>query len=205
MIIRVAVGITAVLVLGAVAFCTWGDEFLRIEPGLPTERVDAVVVLAGPPEEDRERVLVAVDLVQAEEAGMLLLPLRHRALEWPWFVRKYRIRAYLPEERVVIGREEGPRSTSRSALGGTYAEAKKTIEIMQQQGLRSAVVVSSSYHMRRARLAFKRANRNPELAFYFHPVDAIDADEDPWWLNGGYALRVADEYVKLVAGYLFYR
>ena len=82
MMIRVAVGITAVLVLGAVAFCTWGDEFLRVEPGLPAERVDAVVVLAGPPEEDRERVLVAVDLVQAGEAGVLLLLLAALGLGW---------------------------------------------------------------------------------------------------------------------------
>jgi hypothetical protein len=190
MVVRVGVCIAAVVVFGAVAFCVWGDEFLRIEPGLPAERVDAAVVLAGPPDEDRERVLVAVDLVQADEAGLLLLPLRHRALEWPWFLRKYRIRTYLPEERVVIGHENGPRSASRAGLGGTYAEAKKTIEIMQQQGLRSAVIVSSSYHMRRARLAFERANTDPELSFYFHPVDSIDPDEDdPWWTNGGYALN----------------
>lgn len=205
MIRRIAWGVAAIVLAGAVAFCTWGDEFLRIEPNLPVEQTDAVVVLAGGPYEDRERVLVAVDLVQAGEAGVLVLPLRHRALEWPWFVRKYRIRAYLPEERVVIGREEGPRGASHSSPGGTYAEARKTIEIMEQLGLRSAVIVSSSYHMRRARLAFERANRNPGLVFHFHPVDAIDADDEPWWLNGGYALRVAEEYVKLLAGYLFYR
>jgi hypothetical protein len=207
MLIRFAIGIGVVAAVVVAAFCTWGDQFLRIEPGLPSERVDAAVVLAGPPDEDRERVLVAADLVQEDEAGTLLLPLRHRALDWPWFVRKYRVRPYLPEDRVLIGREDGgARNASRSALGGTFAEAKKTIEIMQQNGLRTAVIVSSGYHMRRARLAFQRANRNPDLVFYFHPVDSLDPDEEtPWWLNGGYALRVADEYVKLVAGYLFYR
>lgn len=205
MIYRLAVGITAVLMGGIVAFFIWGNDFLSIEQGLPAQRVDVAVVLAGPPDEDRERVLVAVDLVQAEEAGLLLLPVRHRALEWAWFVRKYRIRGQVPEDRVIIGREENSKSRSWPDPGGTFAEARKTIEIMRQHHLHSAVVVSSGYHMRRARLAFERANRNPELAFYFHPVDAIDADEDPWWLNGGYALRVADEYVKLIAGYLFYR
>jgi hypothetical protein len=206
MIYRLAVGITAVLSAGIIVFFIWGNDFLGIEPGLPTQRVDVAVVLAGPPEEDRERVLVAVDLVQAEEAGILVLPVRHRALEWPWFVRKYRIRTPLSENRVIIGRDDGPRDSARLDLGGTFAEAKKTIEIMRGHGLRSAVVVSSGYHMRRARLAFERASQGPGLVFYFHPVDVLDPDDSgPWWMNGDYALKVAGEYVKLAAGYLFYR
>ena len=205
MIYRLAVGITVVLTGVIVGFFIWGNDFLCTEPGLPAQRVDAAVVLAGPPDEDRERVLVAVDLVQAEEAGLLLLPVRHRALEWPWFVRKYRIRTPVPEDRVIIGREENSKSRSWLDPGGTFAEARKTIEIMRQHNLHSAVVVSSGYHMRRARLAFERASPDPGLVFYFHPVDVLDPeDSGPWWMNGGYALRVADEYIKLAGGYLFY-
>jgi len=205
MIYRLAVGITVVLTGVIVGFFIWGNDFLCSEPGLPAQRVDVAVVLAGPPDEDRERVLVAVDLVQAEEAGLLLLPVRHRALEWPWFVRKYRIRTPVPEDRVIIGREENSKSRSWLDPGGTFAEARKTIEIMRQHNLHSAVVVSSGYHMRRARLAFERASPDPGLVFYFHPVDVLDPeDSGPWWMNGGYALRVADEYIKLAGGYLFY-
>jgi len=206
MIYRLAVGITAVLMGGTVAFFIWGNDFLCIEPGLPAQRVDVAVALAGPLDEDRERVLVAVDLLQAEEADFLLLPVRHRALEWSWFVRKYRIRTPLPEDRVIIGREENSKGRSWPDPGGTFAEARKTIEIMRRHNLSSAVVVSSGYHMRRARLAFERANPDLDLVFYFHPVDVLDPeDSGPWWMNGGYALRVADEYVKLAGGYLFYR
>ena len=206
MIYRLAVGITAVLMGGIVAFFIWGNDFLCIEQGLPAQRVDVAVALAGPPDEDRERVLVAVDLLQAEEADLLLLPVRHRALEWSWFVRKYRIRTPLPEDRVIIGREENSKGRSWPDPGGTFAEARKTIEIMRRHNLRSAVVVSSGYHMRRARLAFERANPDLDLVFYFHPVDVLDPeDSGPWWMNGGYALRVADEYIKLAGGYLFYR
>ena len=206
MIYRLAVGITAVLMGGIVAFFIWGNDFLCIEQGLPAQRVDVAVALAGPPDEDRERVLGAVDLLQAEEADLLLLPVRHRALEWSWFVRKYRIRTPLPEDRVIIGREENSKGRSWPDPGGTFAEARKTIEIMRRHHLQSAVVVSSGYHMRRARLAFERANPDPALVFYFHPVDVLDPeDSGPWWMNGGYALRVADEYIKLAGGYLFYR
>jgi hypothetical protein len=202
---RLAVG-AALASLGVLAaFLAWGNDFLCARsPELG--RADLAVVLAGPPEEDRERVLVAADLVEADEARFLLLPLRHRALEWPWFVRTYRVRARLPEERVLIGREEKAKSTSWLDLGGTFAEAKKTLEIMRQGHFRSAIIVSSTYHMRRARLAFERARQDPSLVFYFHAVDARDSeDSQPWWLDGGYAIKVAGEYVKLLAGYLFYR
>jgi uncharacterized SAM-binding protein YcdF (DUF218 family) len=206
MIYRLAVGITAVLMGVVAVFITWGHDFLCTEPGLPAQRVDAAVVLAGPPDEDRERVLVAADLVLAEKASLLMLPVRHRALEWPWFVRQYRIRARLPEDRVIIGREENSKSRSWPDPGGTFAEARKTIEIMRQHHLSSAVIVSSGYHMRRARLAFERVNPDPDLVFYFHPVDVLDPENaGPWWMNGGYTLRVADEYIKLAGGYLFYR
>jgi uncharacterized SAM-binding protein YcdF (DUF218 family) len=191
---------------GMIGFLVWGDDFLGMEPGPLGDNADVVVVLAGSPPEDRERVLVAVDLVQAGAARVLLLPVRHRALEWSWFSRRYRIKARLPEDRVVIGHEEGPRSETWPDLGGTFAEARKTLEIMRQRHWRSAIIVSSTYHMRRARLAFERASQDPTLVFYFHPVDYRDPENsDPWWWDGAYVIKVADEYVKLLAGYLFYR
>jgi uncharacterized SAM-binding protein YcdF (DUF218 family) len=200
------VGAFGLAAAGLASFLVWGNDFLSIEPGQLAAKVDLAVVLAGAPAEDRERVLVAADLVQAEEARMLLLPVRHRALEWSWFVQKYRIKAHLPEDQVLIGREESPRAASWLDLGGTFAEARKTLEVMRQHDFRSAIIVSSGYHLRRARLAFERANKDPSLVFHFHPVDYRDPeDSDPWWWDGAYVMKVADEYVKLLAGYLFYR
>jgi hypothetical protein len=203
---RWLVGSVGLVLAGLVGFLAWGNDFLSMEPGQIGEKADLAVVLAGAPPEDRERVLVAVDLVQAEEARMLLLPVRHRAIDWPWFVRRYRIKAHLLENRVLIGREEGSKPESWPDLGGTFAEARKTLEIMRQHHFSSAIIVSSTYHMRRARLAFERANQDPALVFYFHPVDYRDPeDSDPWWWDSVYVMKVMDEYVKLLAGYLFYR
>ncbi len=203
---RWLVGVIGVVVAGLTAFLIWGNDFLSVETGPLGDKADLAVVLAGAQPEDRERVLMAVDLVQAEEARMLLLPVRHRALEWSWFVRKYRIKAHLPEDRVLIGREGSPKRGAWPDLGGTFAEASKTLDIMRQHHFRSAIIISSNYHMRRARLAFERANQDPTLVFYFHAVDYQDPeDSDPWWWDGSYVMKVADEYVKLLAGYLFYR
>jgi len=203
--VRWMLGLLGLAAAGLASFLVWGNDFLSMPPGPLVDKADLAVVLAGAPPEDRERVLVAADLVQADEARVLLLPVRHRALEWPWFVQKYRIKAHLSEGRVLIGREESPRSVSWLDLGGTFAEARKTLEVMQQNNFRSAIIVSSGYHMRRARLAFERANHDPALVFYFHPVDYRDPeDSDPWWWDGAYVMKVADEYIKLLAGYLFY-
>jgi uncharacterized SAM-binding protein YcdF (DUF218 family) len=203
---RWVIGGIGLMLTGLAGFLVWGNDFLCMETGQVLGKADLAVVLAGAQPEDRERVLVAVDLVQAEEARVLLLPMRHRALEWSWFVRKYRIKAHLPEDRVLIGREESSKAEPWLDRGGTFAEARKTLEIMRQNGFRSAIVVSSNYHMRRARLAFERANQDPALVFYFHPVDYRDPDDsDPWWWDGAYMTKVADEYLKLLAGYVFYR
>ncbi len=203
---RIAAAIL-VLAAGTAAFLTWGHDFLCFSETHTLQPMDLVVALAGPlGDEDRERVLTAADLVAADQAPRLLLPVRHRALEWPWFVRNYRIKAPLSEDRVIVGHMENSKSGNGIDLGGTFAEAKQTLEFMRKNHFRSAIIVSSCYHMRRARLAFERANQDPALVFYFHPVDVLDPDDSgPWWRKWGYVAKVADEYIKLLGGYLFYR
>jgi hypothetical protein len=204
---RLAIGLSAVLVAAAAAFFIWGHDFLCVAEAQPPDRADLVVALAGPPSEDGLRVAAGAEMVRENLARLLLLPVRHRALDWPWFVRHYKIPEPIGAEQVIIGRREDNGRSVNASLGGTFAEAAKTVEVMRQHRLRSAVVVSSCYHLRRARLAFTRAARDrPELSFTFRAVERSGAGADlPWWRGGGFALRVADEYVKLIGGYLFYR
>jgi hypothetical protein len=204
--VRVVMGVTVALIIGLAAFLGGGHRFLCHREGTLPGAADVVVVLAGPPDEDRERVAAGVALTRAGHHRFLLLPLRHRALTWPWFVRYYHIEDPIPDERVLFGRGHDPKRRHAFGLGGTFAEAERTVDVMRERGFGSAIVVSSCYHIRRARLAFERANKEPGLTFDFHPIDIEGVGSNsPWWLDGGYALKVADEYLKLVGGYLFYR
>ncbi|MBI5578602.1 MAG: YdcF family protein [Deltaproteobacteria bacterium] len=204
--VRVAMGVTVVLIIGLAVFLGAGHRFLCHQDGTAPGPADLIVVLAGPPDEDRERVAAGVALANAGQHRFMLLPLRHRALTWSWFVRRYRIENPIPDERVLFGRDNDPKSRHALGLGGTFAEAEKTVDVMRAQGFASAIVVSSCYHIRRARLAFERANKDPGLTFDFHAIGIEDAEPNgPWWLDGGYALKVADEYLKLLGGYLFYK
>lgn len=204
--VRVVMGVTVVLIVGLAAFLGGGNHFLCQREGTVPGSADLVVVLAGPPDEDRERVAAGVALTHAGQDRFMLLPLRHRALTWSWFVRRYHIEDPLPDERVLFGRGHEPKRHHAFDLGGTFAEAEKTVDVMRERGFGSAIVVSSCYHIRRARLAFERANKEPGLTFDFHAIDIEGSGPNgPWWLDGGYTLKVADEYLKLVGGYLFYK
>jgi hypothetical protein len=89
--VRVVMGVTVVLIIGLAAFLGGGHRFLCHRDGTTLGAADLVVVLAGPPDEDRERVAAGVALTRAGKHSFMLLPLRHRALTWPWFVRHYHI------------------------------------------------------------------------------------------------------------------
>ena len=200
---RIAAGIIA---SGLVLFLGWGHDFLASVPDPDPGPADAAVVLAGPPAEDRERRRAAVACVQAGRAQWLLMPFRHRALGWEWFLRTYRIDPPLAEAKVIIGREVPSPVGTGPDPGGTFAEARATLELMRRHGLRTAIVFSSAYHMRRARLAFRRADPGGEFGFRFFPVPLREGGEPrPWWRDPGLVARVAGEYVKLAGSVLFYR
>jgi hypothetical protein len=204
--VRVVMGVTVVLIVGLAAFLGGGNRFLCHREGTVPGAADLVVVLAGPLDEDRERVAAGAALTHAGRHRFMLLPLRHRALTWPWFVRHYRIENPIPDERVLFGRSQVSKRRHAFDLGGTFAEAEKTVDVMRARGFGSAIVVSSCYHIRRARLAFERASKEPGLGFAFHAIDIEGPGSNgPWWLDGAYAMKVADEYLKLVGGYLFYK
>ncbi|MCU0560496.1 MAG: YdcF family protein [Desulfobacterales bacterium] len=206
MLYRAVMGLLFLLLGCVAAFLVWGREALSNWDHPLHEPFELVVVLAGPLDEDGRRVAAAVELARTSGNRFLLLPLRHRALSWPWFVRHYRIDPPLPEERVIIGRPEDSKRVETAELGGTFAEARKTIAVMREQGFRSAVIVTSGYHIRRARLAFQRAVTDPGLTFQFHAMDSAQKAPDRlWWLDGKSLMRVADEYWKLAAGYAFYK
>jgi uncharacterized SAM-binding protein YcdF (DUF218 family) len=206
MLLRALTGLLVVALVAAAAFLGFGRQILS-NPDEPLQgSFGLVAVLAGPLDEDGDRVAAGAALARRTEECLLLLPLRHRALEWTWFVRHYRIEDPLPQERVILGRPaESPRVKGPGS-GGTFAEARKTIAVMRERRVTSAVVVTSGYHIRRARLAFDRANTVPPLSFQFHAVGG-DAEDGGlwWWLAPKALMRVVDEYLKLAAAYVIYR
>ena len=185
-------------------FLLEGERFLRIDSEIKSGHTDAVVVLAGSYKEDRKRISEGSSLIRQGKGRVLILPLRHPAIDWPWVVKYFDLQEGLPEKQVVIGRSTPDDEPIIDKFGGTYVEALKTVQIMQQLNLNSAIIVSSAYHMRRAQMAFESYRTSTRIAFYYHPVEPEPNRERVWWLDTKYVAKILQEYKKVFAAWFIY-
>ena len=198
---KTILGVLTVFVCALTVFLIFGERYLRLRTDQRFDPTDAVIALAGPPAEDRQRILASIELLHQKKATYLILPIRHPAFTWSWVVRNYDLSSQLPENRILIGRAGEAGQEALQRYGGTFAEAQKSVELMQHLGLRSAVVVSSGYHMRRVALAFNQNGKTTDLVFSYHPVGAI---EPLWWTNPAKLRRILREYQKLIVAHFLY-
>lgn len=189
--------------LGIFLYC--GEGLLEISSDDGHEKVDAAVVLGGSPREDAVRVKEGVGLVGSGRARYLILPIRHKGLDWEWFERNYDIQESLLESQVVIGEGDAESDGMQNNRGGTFAEAAKTVRIMARNGFNSAIIISSGYHMRRARMAFESVKEKRHVKLLFHPVNGCPEEGKAWWSKGERLIPVLIEYCKLVAAFFLYQ
>lgn len=82
---------------------------------------------------------------------------------------------------------------------GTRHEARALASLMRERGWRSAIIVTSAMHVRRASLALARATRGTNATFSFEPVppDRDPYSADRWWRTRRGLRVVLSEIVKL--------
>ena len=163
-----------------------------------------MVILAGSTDEDRMRVLNGVAFYHQGRVRYIILPTRHPAFTWSWAMRKYNINPTIPESSVIIGTYDKKDQQLFSRYGGTYVEAQKTLHLMLQYKMRTAIIVSSDYHMRRVKMAFENVRQRPIQKLFYHPVQTINTSGRPWWIIKEYRHRILREYKKLLAAFFVY-
>jgi hypothetical protein len=196
----------ALLTIGAAAavFLAVGDRFLQIDTDDGVSRADAVVVLAGTLNDDRRRVAAGVGLYAQGRVRYVILPLRHETFRWRWAVDTYGLKAIVPRIHLLVGHAGGSGRWQTIPYGGTYVEAQNTLSIMKAHQLKSAIIVTSAYHTRRARLIFERIGSSASLRFVYHPVGRSTDASHPWWLDAAYLKTVLNEYRKLIFAHFLY-
>lgn len=141
-------------------------------------KADAIVVLAG----GKGRVNEGVRLFRAGQAEKLFF------IGVDPTVRKFDLyrpsASDPPAERVIL--EKSSRNTLENAL---YAR-----DLLAEVHIRSIILITSRYHMKRSTLLF-RNSLPKDTAIYPYPVDTVNLKTD-WWSDGGSFQLLFREFYK---------
>lgn len=144
------------------------------------EDSDVIIVLGGG---DQGRVQKAAELYESGYADTVLMtPLEH---------------SFSAEELITIGTNYdidktdimlGKESTS------THTNAEQSIEIMEEQGFDSALVVTNDYHIKRTKIAFDRLNDDDAMTFSY--INAMNLSNERWYERENSGSLWLNEFIK---------
>ncbi len=176
-----------VLVLFAVLFI-YAPHYLVYED--KPQKTDTVILFLG--NEYRERRAEAVRLVRDGYADYLLIPAYGRIAQAPDLGRALRNRAPARPAHYPVVYED------------THIEVLEAKKIMDQKGLKSAIFVSSPYHMRRIKLIAGRVFSGTGYRMLFVPTRYEKRMDAIWFFHQSSVRKVAGEYGKIVWFFLYH-
>jgi len=185
----------AATIVGVVCLPLWGKDLLIASDPLP-EHFDAAIVLQGSIAAEKVRIAGAMGLLQSGRATRALLSVPKESY-WgqsiPPVARSYLERTYGSDLAAL---------TEFCEIGGdadsTLQEAQALNPCIQEHGWQSIVIVTSSYHTRRARIIWRKViHGEPNIHFW---IDGVTDPEfqQPWWRYRQSAKIWVMETTKLV-------
>lgn len=158
----------------------WFAEAIPRDPPDRTETTDAIVVLTG----GRLRLREGFALLTEGRAAKMLISGVNRGIELPELLRVAGTAPLSVACCVELG----------YAADNTAGNADETRAWMAKEGFTSLRLVTSSYHMPRSLLEFRRAM--PAARIVPHPVFPDSFKRDDWWQWRGTLHLIAVEYNK---------
>ena len=185
-IVGLLVGIVLTVGLGAFGLAAVGHA-LAIED--PLVKADAIVAISG---DTGARANTAIALWKQGYAPLIVFSgaaIDPDSVSSAEIMRREALRQGVPENATLI----------EPASATTEENASEVAKVMVQRKLRSAILVTSPYHQRRAALLFTRAFEPAGLVLHNYP--ARDAEWDPnfWWRHDPLRSRTLIELAKLGA------
>jgi uncharacterized SAM-binding protein YcdF (DUF218 family) len=194
---RIVIACVIAAIAGAAIFVPFAGRFLAVDDGVTP--ADAVVVLDGT---RAERWLEAADLYRAGTAPALVLSsgrrepaerqLERDGLHYPAnaeLARDMMVRMGIPAKAVTI---------VGGTLDNTAEEAAALRAMAAARGWRRLTIVTSKYHCRRARLAFRREFAGTGVEIFVHPSRYDPSDPPRWWRSRMDIRFVISELPKFV-------
>lgn len=192
--ILVVIGAIAVVIFGLSVYLAPNDLAgcaERPELSSPCARVDAIVAVSGG--DTSARTEEAIKLYQNGWAGKLIFSGAAYDKSGPSnaeVMRREAREAGVPDDHIIT--EEYSATTKENA--------ELTQSIFEDNNIRTAILVTSAYHQRRAGLEFSK--RSPNVVFYNHPVASDNQWSSWWWLTPqGWALSLS-EFFKIALFYV---
>lgn len=155
----------------------------------PLAKADAIVAISG---DTGARADTAIALWKQGYAPVLIFSgasLDPASVASAELMKRAAVAAGIPSDAIVV---EG-----RSAT--TEQNAARVAEVMAERGLRSAILVTSPYHQRRAAMLFAREFDRVDLEFRNHPASDPEWDPTLWWMQEPSRTRTIVELAKLGA------
>ena len=156
------------------------------------KKTDAIVLFLGPDFNARQKE--AYDLISDGMADYLIIPAYNKTYRvFDKGVIKY-LPANFPEPKTMKKSVDTPLRFYED----THWEIIEAKKAMSHYGLRSAIFVSSPYHMRRIKIIVMRVFDKNDGVFYFIPTHYEKAPSGFWELSSADWKKVAREYGKIL-------
>ncbi len=196
--LRLALGISALLFITGVFTFRGIGRFLAHED--PLQKADALFVFAGTL---AERPLEAADLYREGYAPRIVVT-RATIDQATFLLAKRGVRIPMPYElsKQVLLQLQVPADvlvTPSFVHDNTAEEARTLRELAVEHKWRRVILVSSRYHLRRLRLAARRALRGTGVEVMARGSRYDESVPDRWWTQRGDIRWVASEVPKLAA------
>ncbi|HUQ16398.1 MAG TPA: YdcF family protein [Candidatus Saccharimonadales bacterium] len=158
-------------IAGALAGLVLIGHLLDIED--PLAKVDVIVALSG---DQGARTDTAVDLWKRGYAPTLLFAgsaLDPASISSADIMKREAMAAGVPAAAILVE----PFSAT------TEENATRVVKILRDRGLRTAILVTSPYHQRRAAILFARATGPAQITLRNYPARDPQWDPNTWWLS----------------------
>jgi len=178
-------GVTITLLCGSVAVLAIGFVVAGVQP--PLERSDAIIVISG--DENLARLREGVRLWRERWAPRLIFSgaARDGLMSNAEAMRRLAVADGVPAAAIL---------TDEQAVD-TYGNALHTRRIMEANGLQSAILVTSPYHLQRAAVTFNGVYRGSNIRLIASAAPDSDWRKRSWWLRPDLRLLTTSELEKL--------
>lgn len=166
-----------ILLLITLGWIWYAASLVTMKPDAPEARTDAIIVLTG----GKKRIQEGIALLDKDLSGKLFISGVNKDTKL---------------EDLTNGRAVPCCITLGYRAEDTIGNADEAREWVRENNIRSIRLVTSNYHIARARLEFDRAI--PELTIYDHPI--LNDDEDI--VRRTFLERTTREYFKLIGAFV---